>query len=283
MTIKNLLLTRTNAGYRLDQNSTSITAFGVRESFLSLTSTSDSASASGVITGYLNAYGNGDNVLTAELVPTSDVETPYVGLWGPGSTITVPRPSTENAPEVVYVRSMSVSMSDANGALTFRPELIMQGTTARQQAELRLRALNAGTLDGRANAATIAGDLDPDVRAGRVRTSEQDFSQETVQVADSGIKYPSDYGRLQSAFVTLKTPGSTATTLQVKVGGVAVTFDQSGDTTSSTITIPAGRDAVFCMTTSQVNVSPLISTQISTTGAGTGAAGLVVTLVYGEQ
>lgn len=283
MTIKNLLLTRTNAGYRLDQNSTSITAFGVRESFLSLTSTSDSASASGVITGYLNAYGNGDNVLTAELVPTSDVETPYVGLWGPGSTITVPRPSAENAPEVVYVRSMSVSMSDANGALTFRPELIMQGTTARQQAELRLRALNAGTLDGRANAATIAGDLDPDVRAGRVRTSEQDFSQETVQVADSGIKYPSDYGRLQSAFVTLKTPGSTATTLQVKVGGVAVTFDQSGDTTSSTITIPAGRDAVFCMTTSQVNVSPLISTQISTTGAGTGAAGLVVTLVYGEQ
>jgi len=283
MTIKNLLLTRTNAGYRLDQNSTSITAFGVRESFLSLTSTSDSASASGVITGYLNAYGNGDNVLTAELVPTSDVETPYVGLWGPGSTITVPRPSAENAPEVVYVRSMSVSMSDANGALTFRPELIMQGTTARQQAELRLRALNAGTLDGRANAATIAGDLDPDVRAGRVRTSEQDFSQETVQVADSGIKYPSDYGRLQSAFVTLKTPGSTATTLQVTVGGVAVTFDQSGDTTSSTITIPAGRDAVFCMTTSQVNVSPLISTQISTTGAGTGAAGLVVTLVYGEQ
>ena len=283
MTIKNLLLTRTNAGYRLDQNSTSITAFGVRESFLSLTSTSDSASASGVITGYLNAYGNGDNVLTAELVPTSDVETPYVGLWGPGSTITVPRPSAENAPEVVYVRSMSVSMSDANGALTFRPELIMQGTTARQQAELRLRALNAGTLDGRANAATIAGDLDPDVRAGRVRTSEQDFSQETVQVADSGIKYPSDYGRLQSAFVTLKTPGSTATTLQVKVGGVAVTFDQSGDTTSSTITVPAGRDAVFCMTTSQVNVSPLISTQISTTGAGTGAAGLVVTLVYGEQ
>ncbi len=283
MTIKNLLLTRTNAGYRLDQNSSSITAFGVRESFLSLTSTSDSASASGVITGYLNAYGNGDNVLTAELVPTSDVETPYVGLWGPGSTITVPRPSAENAPEVVYVRSMSVSMSDANGALTFRPELIMQGTTARQQAELRLRALNAGTLDGRANAATIAGDLDPDVRAGRVRTSEQDFSQETVQVADSGIKYPSDYGRLQSAFVTLKTPGSTATTLQVKVGGVAVTFDQSGDTTSSTITIPAGRDAVFCMTTSQVNVSPLISTQISTTGAGTGAAGLVVTLVYGEQ
>ena len=283
MTIKNLLLTRTNAGYRLDQNSSSITAFGVRESFLSLTSTSDSASASGVITGYLNAYGNGDNVLTAELVPTSDVETPYVGLWGPGSTITVPRPSAENAPEVVYVRSMSVSMSDANGSLTFRPELIMQGTTARQQAELRLRALNAGTLDGRANAATIAGDLDPDVRAGRVRTSEQDFSQETVQVADSGIKYPSDYGRLQSAFVTLKTPGSTATTLQVKVGGVAVTFDQSGDTTSSTITIPAGRDAVFCMTTSQVNVSPLISTQISTTGAGTGAAGLVVTLVYGEQ
>ena len=283
MTIKNLLLTRTNAGYRLDQNSTSITAFGVRESFLSLTSTSDSASASGVITGYLNAYGNGDNVLTAELVPTSDVETPYVGLWGPGSTITVPRPSAENAPEVVYVRSMSVSMSDANGALTFRPELIMQGTTARQQAELRLRALNAGTLDGRANAATIAGDLDSDVRAGRVRTFEETFSQPTIEVKDSGVIFPSDYGRLQSVFATLRTAGSTSTTFQIKINNSAVTFSQSGGTSSSTITLSAGQGAIFGMTTSQVDVWPTYPVQMSTTGVGTGATDLVVKLVFGER
>ena len=282
-TIKNAILTRFSGGYRTDTNSASISANGRRESFLSLTSTTDSASVSAGISGYLSVYNSGVTTVRAGLLPTSAAETPYAGLWGPGATVTVPRLSNSLTGETMQVRSITVTEDDATGALSFTPELIRTAETRLQRADQQLDQLNAGTLNGRSAAATIAGDLDPDVRAGRVRTSEQDFSQDTLEVTDSPIKYPSDYGRLQSAFVTLRTAGSTATTVQVKVGGVAVTFSQSGGSSSSTITVPAGRDAVFCMTTAQVDVSPLVSTQVSTTAAGTGAAGLVVTLVYGEQ
>jgi hypothetical protein len=102
-------------------------------------------------------------------------------------------------------------------------------------------------------------------------------------VSTSPDKYPTDYGRLQSAFCYLATAGSTATTMQVTVGGSLITFSQSGGASSSTITIPANRDAVFGMTTSQVDVTPLQTIAVTIASVGTGAAGLVVDLLFGER
>jgi hypothetical protein len=282
-TIKNAILTRYQGGYRTDTDATSVAANGRRETFLSLTSTANSAATTAAITEYLDTLDSGITTVRAGLLPTSDAETPYAGQWGPGASVTVPRLSNSLTGETMQVRSITVNEDDATGQLSFTPELVRVASTRFQQADGQLRQLNDGTLNGRSAAATIAGDLDPDVRAGRVRTFEQDFSQDTLEVADSGIKYPSDYGRLQSAFVTLKTAGSTATTCVVKIAGFPVTFSQSGGASSTTITIPAGRDAVFGMTTAQVDVTPLYSMQVSTTAVGTGAAGLVVTLVFGER
>jgi len=183
----------------------------------------------------------------------------------------------------MQVRSITVSEDDATGALSFTPELVRPAATRFEQADGQLRQLNDGTLSGRSAAATIAGDLDPDVKAGRVRTFEMTFSQPTIEVKDSGFEYPSDYGRLQSVFATLKTAGSTATTFVIKAAGYPVEFSQSGGTSSTTVTIPANRDAVFGMTVTQTDLWPTYSVQMSTTGVGTGATDLVVKLVFGER
>ena len=179
--------------------------------------------------------------------------------------------------ETMQVRSITVTEDDANGALSFTPELVRPASTRFEQADGQLRQLNDGTLNGRSAAATIAGDLDPDVKAGRVRTFEMTFSQPTIEVKDSGFEYPSDYGRLQSVFATLKTAGSTATTFVIKAAGFPVEFSQSGGTSSTTVTIPTG------MTVTQTDLWPTYSVQMSTTAVGTGATDLVVKLVFGER
>jgi len=282
-TIKNAILTRFQGGYRTDTDAGSISANGRRESFLSLTSTSNSAATTAAISEYLNTLNSGITTVRAGLVPLSAAETPYAGSWGPGATVTVPRLSNSLSGEAMQVRSITVSEDDSNGALTFTPELVRPATTRFEQADGQLRQLNDGTLSGRSAAATIAGDLDPDVRAGRVRTLELVFSQPTIEVRDSGFEFLSDYGRLQSVFATLRTPGSTATTLVIKAAGYPVEFSQSGGTSSTTVTIPANRDAVFGMTVTQTDVWPTYALQMSTTGVGTGAADLVVKLVFGER
>jgi len=282
-TIKNAILTRFEGGYRTDTDAGSISTNGRRESFLSLTSTSNSAATTAAIGEYLDTLDTGITTVRAGLLPTSTAYTPYAGAWGPGATVTMPRLSNSLAGEVMQVRSITVSEDDATGELSFTPELVRPATTRFEQADGQLRQLNDGTLSGRSAAATIAGDLDPDVRAGRVRTFDVVFSQPTIEVKDSGVEYLSDYGRLQSVFATLKTPGSTATTLVIKAAGYPVEFSQSGGSSSTTVTIPANRDAVFGMTVAQTDLWPIYPIQMSTTGVGTGAADLVVKLVFGER
>ena len=282
-TIKNAILTRYEGGYRTDTDASSISTNGRRESFLSLTSTTNSAATTAAIGEYLDVLDSGITTVRAGLLPTTAAETPYAGSWGPGATVTVPRLSNSLTGEVMQVRSITVTEDDGTAVLSFTPELVRPATTRFEQADGQLRQLNDGTLNGRSAAATIAGDIDPDVRAGRVRTFEMTFSQPTIEVKDSGFEYPSDYGRLQSVFATLKTAGSTATTFVIKAAGFPVEFSQSGGTSSTTVTIPAGRDAVFGMTVTQTDLWPTYSVQMSTTGVGTGATDLVVKLVFGER
>jgi hypothetical protein len=282
-TIKNAILTRYQGGYRTDTDATSVAANGRRETFLSLTSTANSAATSAAITEYLDTLDSGITTVRAGLLPTSDAETPYAGQWGPGASVTVPRLSNSLTGETMQVRSITVTEDDGTGQLSFTPELVRVASTRFQQADGQLRQLNDGTLNGRSAAATIAGDLDPDVRAGRVRTFTVTFSKDELEVSTSPDKYPTDYGRLQSVFCYLSTAGTTATTIQITVAGSLVTFSQSGGASSSTITIPATRDAIFGMTASQVDVTPLQTIACTIASVGTGATGLVVDLVFGER
>jgi hypothetical protein len=92
---------------------------------------------------------------------------------------------------------------------------------------------------------------------------------------------PSDYGRLLTVNATMVTPGSTSTTLQILVNGSPVSISVNGSS-STTLTMPAGRYNVFGMVAAQVDVSALTNIRCSTTAVGTGAAGLAVKVVVGE-
>jgi hypothetical protein len=282
-TIKNALLTRFQGGYRTDSDATSISANGRRESFLSLTSTANSASTVAAIGEYLDTLDSGITTVRAGLLPTSAAETPYAGTWGPGATVTVPRLSNSLTGEIMQVRSITINEDDATGQLSFTPELIRSAETRLQQSDGQLRQLNDGTLNGRSAAATIAGDLDPDVRAGRVRTIEQTFTKDTLEASVSPPWSPSEYVRVQSALVQVKTRGTTATTLTIRQGTSPLTWLQSGGATSSTITLPANTDNIFCMTTSHVRVAPTDQLSVEILTFGTGAAGLTVQVLMGEE
>jgi hypothetical protein len=282
-TIKNALLTRFQGGYRTDSDATSISANGRRESFLSLTSTANSASTVAAIGEYLDTLDSGITTVRAGLLPTSAAETPYAGTWGPGATVTVPRLSNSLTGETMQVRSITVTEDDATGQLSFTPELIRSAETRLQQSDGQLRQLNDGTLNGRSAAATIAGDLDPDVRAGRVRTIEQTFTKDTLEASVSPPWSPSEYVRVQSALVQVKTRGTAATTLTIRQGTSPLTWLQSGGATSSTITLPANTDNILCMTTSHVRVAPTDQLSVEILTFGTGAAGLSVQVLMGEE
>lgn len=282
-TIKNALITRFQGGYRTDSDAASISANGRRESFLSLTSTPNSASTTQAVTRYLDVLDSGITTVRASLLPVSTAETPYAGGWSTGAAVTMPRLSNALAGESMVVRSITVDEDDATGVLSFTPELVRPASTRFEQADGQLRQLNSGTLNGRSASATIAGDLDNDVRAGRVRTFEQTFSKDTLEASISPPWTPSEYMRMQSALVQLRTAGTTSTTLQVRVGGSAQTFSQSGGTTSSTITLAANRSGVFCMTTSNVRVTPEQQVSVEILTFGTGAVGLTVQVAFGED
>jgi hypothetical protein len=191
----------------------------------------------------------------------------------------VPRPST-GANSVAQVRAITMTEDDS-GNVVFAPELLTLLETRAAQTDLYLRRLGEGTLNGRAAAATVAGDIDPDMKSGRVQTFEQVFSQDAPTVSVSPDYVPSDYGRLLTVNATMVTPGSTSTTLQILVNGSPVSISVNGSS-STTLTMPAGRYNVFGMVATQVDVSALTNIRCSTTAVGTGAAGLAVKVVVGE-
>jgi hypothetical protein len=277
--IVNSFLARYKGGFSTDTDATSIGTYGRREGFLSLTEISNTPNVGIATDRYLSRFGSPFSSITARLSPTSNAATPYIGQWHPGATIIVPRPST-GANTVAQVRAITMSEDDT-GNVVFAPELLTLLETRAAQTDLYLRRLGEGTLNGRAAAATVAGDIDPDMKSGKVQTWDQVFSQETVSVNISPDWVPSDYGRLLTVNATMVTPGTTATTLQILVNSVPVSLSVNGST-STTLTMPAGRYNVFGMATTQVDVSAITNIRCSTTAVGSGAAGLAVRVVVGE-
>jgi hypothetical protein len=277
--IVNSLLARYKGGFATDTDSTSVAAYGRREGYLSLTEVTNVPNVGIASDRYLYRFGSPFSSITASLSPTSTAATPYVGQWHPGATITVPRPST-GIDTSAQVRAITMTEDDS-GNVVFSPELLTLLETRAAQTDLYLRRLGEGTLNGRAAAATVAGDIDPDMKSGRVQTWDQVFSQDTLEVKASPDWVPSDYGRLLIVNATIVTPGTTSTTLQVLVNGSPVSISVNGSA-STTMTVPAGRYNVYGIVATQVDVSPVTNIRLSTTAVGTGAAGLAVKVVVGE-
>jgi hypothetical protein len=277
--IINSLLTRYKGGFSTDTDDGSISAYGRREGYLSLTEITNVPNVGIATDRYLGRFGSPFSSITANLSPTTTAATPYIGQWHPGATVSVPRPSTGTS-AVAQVRALTVTEDD-EGNVVFAPELLTLLETRAAQTDLYLRRLGEGTLNGRAAAATVASDIDADMKVGRIQVSEQVFSQDTLEVKESAQWTPSDYGRLLTVSVTLLTKGTSSTTVQVLVSGVPVSVSVNGSS-STTMTLPAGRFHVFGMVSSQVEVSALTAVTAKTTAAGAGAAGLAVKVVVGE-
>ena len=279
--IKNALLTRFDSGFRTDTNSASISANGRREAFLSLGEVRNSSNADPTVAAYLSSLNSGVTTITAELVPTASADVPYVGQWGPGASIAVPRPSNGGAAETIQVRTMTVREDDL-GVLSFTPELVRAAETMASLTSKNVQRLGNGTLAGRSAAATVATDIDPDVKYGRVSTSSTTFTKDTLEATVSPAYNSTDYQRVLSVFVSLYTPGSTSTTLQILAGTTPISFQVLGSS-STTLTIPAGIYAIYGVTTTHVEISPLVPLSCSIVTYGTSAAGLSAQVAFGER
>ena len=279
--LKNAILTRFDGGYRTDTNAGSISSNGRREAFLSLGSVRSSPNTDRVVSEYLGTLLGGVTTVTAQVQPTTVANTPYVGQWTPGASVTVPRPSASGVGEVMQVRAMTVTEDD-DGVLSFTPELVRQAATRQTLVDTNLKRLGAGTLSGRSQSATLATDIDPDARAGKCGTQETNFTKDVLEAAESPKYVPTDYFVIQSLFVTLKTSGSTATTFQVKINGVAQTFRMIGYSSSSTLTIPANVGATFGIASSYQLVQPTDTISVEIVSAGTNAAGFLCRMTLAE-
>lgn len=280
--LKNALLTRYDSGFRTDTDSSSISANGRREAFVALSNVRSNANSDTIVAAYLAAFKAGVTTVTADVVPTTTAQTPYVGGWAAGASVTVPRPSNSGTGEAMQVRAITVT-EDVDGTVSFTPELMRAEESRTVLVNQQLQRLGNGTLNGRVNNAVVASDVDPDVSAGRVEMSEQQFSKDTLAVETSPYFTPSDYYRIEDVWVSLKEPGTTATTLQVLVDGTAQQFKIAGASASTTITLPAGRYTVYGYITSHKQIAPTSTVQVSITAAGTGATGLNAKLRIGAQ
>ena len=279
--IKNALLTRFDSGFRTDSSSSSISANGRREGFLALGQVRNSPNTTTAINQYLSTLGSGATTLTAEIVPTTTAETPYVGQWEPGASITVPRPSNAGAAETVQVRAMTVSEDD-NGVVSFTPELIRSVETRASLTNRTIQRLGNGTLAGRSAAASIATDIDVDAKYGRVADSSTTFTKDTLEATTSPAYNPTDYQRVLSVFASLNTVGSTSTTFQILANNTPISFQVLGSS-STTLTIPAGVYAIYGVTTTHVEISPLVQLTCSIVTYGTGAAKFSAQVAFGER
>lgn len=280
-TIKNVLLTRYDSGFRTDSSSASISTNGRREGFLSLGQVRNSPNTDTPVAQYLASLASGVTTLTAEIVPTATAECPYVGQWEPGASVSVPRPSNSGAAETVQVRAMTVREDD-NGVVSFTPELVRSVETRASLTNRTLQRLGNGTLAGRSSAASIATDIDPDAKYGRVRDANTTFTKDTLEATVSPAYNSTEYQRVLSVFVSLYTPGSTSTTLQILAGTTPISFQVLGSS-STTLTIPAGIYAIYGVTTTHVEISPLVPLSCSIVTYGTGAAKLSAQVAFGER
>ena len=267
MTILNAVLVRYAKGYKSATDATSISTYGRKESFLSLSSLEepDSAQQSGEKT--LDLYAELQRTVTIAIEPLTDADCPYKGVFVRDA---VTAPSLSASPTTYRVVSITAGIDD-EGFAQFVPELDTKADAFADRTRLWLKRVGDGTLAGRSPKAQLVRPLDTQVLSGKVEVvTPSTFSQATVAVEGSARWSPDKTVRITQVDATLDTPGSSTTTVVVKKNGSTVV----------TLSLTSG---IYHNTALPVDLSLTAFDwlTVETTAAGTGAANLNVQMVGG--
>ena len=267
MTILNAVLVRYAKGYKSATDATSISSYGRKESFLSLSSLEEADSAQQAGEKILDLYAELQNTVTIAIEPLTDADCPYKGVFVRDA---VTAPNLSASPTTYRVVSITAGIDD-EGFATFVPELDTKADAFADRTKLWLKRVGDGTLAGRSPKAQLVRPLDTQVLSGKVEVvTPSNFSQATVAVEASPRWSPDKTVRITQVDATLDTPGSSTTTVVVKKNGSTVV----------TLSLASG---IYHNTALPVDLS---LTQfdwltVETTAAGTGAANLNVQMVGG--
>jgi len=267
MTILNAVLVRYAKGYKSATDATSISSYGRKESFLSLSSLEEADSAQQAGEKTLDLYAELQRTVTIAIEPLTDADCPYNGVFVRDA---VTAPNLSASPTTYRVVSITAGIDD-EGFATFVPELDTKADAFADRTKLWLKRVGDGTLAGRSPKAQLVRPLDTQVLSGKVEVvTPSNFSQATVAVEASPRWSPDKTVRITQVDATLDTPGTSTTTVVVKKNGSTVV----------TLSLSSG---IYHNTALPVDLS---LTQfdwltVETTAAGTGAANLNVQMVGG--
>jgi hypothetical protein len=267
MTILNAVLVRYAKGYKSATDATSISSYGRKESFLSLSSLEDTDSAQQSGEKTLDLYAELQRTVTIAIEPLTDADCPYKGVFVRDA---VTAPNLSASPTTYRVVSITAGIDD-EGFATFVPELDTKADAFADRTKLWLKRVGDGTLAGRSPKAQLIRPLDTQVLSGKVEVvTPSNFSQATVAVEASARWSPDKTVRITQVDATLDTPGTSTTTVVIKKNGSTVV----------TLSLTSG---IYHNTALPVDLS---LTQfdwltVETTAAGTGAANLNVQMVGG--
>lgn len=267
MTILNAVLVRYAKGYKSATDSSSVSSFGRREGFLSLSSLEEPDSAAKSGTQTLALYAQLQRTVTIGIEPASDADCPYKGVWLRDA---VTAPGIDATPTTYRVVGITANVDD-EGFAKFVPELDTKADAFMDRTKLWLKRVGDGTLAGRSPKAQLVRPLDTQVLSGKVEVvSPPNFSQATVAVETSPRWSPDKTFRLTQIDITLDTPGTTATSIRLKKSGSVLL----------NISIEAG---IYHQTALLYgpSLTPLDYLTVETTAVGTGAKNLNVQMVGG--
>lgn len=148
----NSLLVRWVGGWHVVSD---VTTSLKREALLGLGATQSISEVERIAADQLAVYKESRVQISAGIEPTDESETPYLGFHV-GDTVTVP--DEAGAAAVERVVSVTVSM-DANGKLTYAPELRDLVAENIERWEQALKKFSNGTMRGTSKAATPVADI----------------------------------------------------------------------------------------------------------------------------
>lgn len=269
MPITNSIVVRYAGGYRTATVASSVSSYGKREGFLSLSSTEEITSADSALLQELASQAFLQEAVVLGIEPLTDGDTPYLGVWVRDE---ITAPDASGTATAYRVLSLSGSVDD-EGWATFTPELETTTDTVSDRTKLWLKRLGDGTFAGRSAKATLVRPLGAQVLEGKVSpVVPPPFSQGTLAIESSPQWQAEVPFRLTQIDATLQTPGTTSTTVVVKKNGSTVV----------TLTLPAGRYHVVDLPVA-VTFTQTDYLNVATTVKGTGAKNLLVTFVGGPR
>lgn len=267
MPITNALVVRWAKGYKTGNDTGSVSAYGRREGFLSLSTLEEESAASSSVTQTLATQAVLNRSVVLGIEPQTDADTPYLGVWVRDQ---VTAPSQDSTATGYRVVALSAQI-DEEGWAIFVPELETTTDTTADRTKTWLKRIGDGTFAGRSTKATLVRPLGADVLEGKTEVvSPPSFSQATLEVSESPRWQPEKTFRLTQVDATLLTPGSSTTTVVVKKNGSTVL----------TLTLGSGIYHVVSLPTT-ISYTQSDYMTVATTGIGSGAASLNVQMIGG--